>query len=127
MTTWEEWAKNVEERLKAINDRIDYLAKSMAWSTQISARVEEHNALRDELVEKFFLNPMTESIIELLKSGEYTERQLYRLVENPQRHPLNYHAFLKAWENLQKSKAVVSTAHGRGKARTWKLNEGEKS
>lgn len=122
MVTWDEWAKNVNERLDAMSTRIDDLFRKMALETQIQSLRTELSELEEELVKAMFLERMQVHIAETLKSGAKTEREITKTLPDFLRNRLHRHAFDMAWKGFVKAGVLLPISHGRGHARTWKLS-----
>jgi len=58
MVTWNEWAKQVNEKLTELSNRIDYITRNMAVNMQIQSLRTDFNCLRDELIRDIYLEKM---------------------------------------------------------------------
>ena len=122
MVTWEDWAKNVNERLEALSTRIDDLFRKMALETQVQSLRTDLSELKEELVEAIFLERMQVHIVEKLKSGAKTEREITKTLPDFLSNRLHRNAFDMAWKGFVKAGVLLPISHGRGHARTWELS-----
>lgn len=121
MVTFEEWAQNV-------NKEIEALKQQQKWQDKrIDTAFEQLEKLREEVVNALLLNPIRERIISVLKSQPHlTQAQAMNKILKPfSEAPLSWHAFYKAWEQLEKTGVITAEHHGKGHARTWILTEKE--
>jgi hypothetical protein len=115
MTTWEEWFKSVNERLAAIELKLEWHEK------RIDTVFEQINKLRDELVETFFVEKMQRLIVDELKHQDKTQQEIAQKLPDFTTHPMHYHAFYRAWTLFEKHKVIVPISRGRGHPRLWHL------
>jgi hypothetical protein len=115
MTTWEEWAKSVSERLATIEQMLKWQGK------RIDTAFEQINKLRDELVETFFVEKIQRLIVDELKHQDKTQQAIAEKLPDFITHPMHHHAFYQAWSNFEKHKVIAPISRGRGYLRLWHL------
>jgi len=115
MVTFEEWAQNV-------NKEIEALKQNQKWQDKrIDTAFERIIKLENELIRNLFLEKMQVHIVESLRYGPKTQREVMKPLPDWATNHLLYRAFYEAWEQFEKHGVIQPISHGRGHPRTWKL------
>jgi DNA-binding PadR family transcriptional regulator len=112
----EEGFKTVQRILEAVehtNSRFEYTYNMI-------------NSMQDELIREFFVPLVTEKILKTLKKNpNQAQREVAEKVlpKDFAKNRLIHCAFYDAWKTLEKNSIIIPESHGRGHARTWRLNK----
>lgn len=108
--------KGLREQLDATRDFMERIG----WNQVTRSLREDVNDVRDE-VTKLLVPMMKEKIVAFLKENPDIKTRNF----NPNKHGLKRLAWWYAKDELEESRVIVSTSHGKGKNRTWNLTQKE--
>jgi hypothetical protein len=101
------------KKVQGIDSRFDYV-------------LDRLNSIQDELIRTLFIPLVTEKILQALKEKpNQIQREVAQKVlpKDFTKNRLIHCAFYDAWKTLEKNSIIIPESHGRGHARTWRLNK----
>lgn len=106
--------KGLQEQLEATRDSMERIG----WNQVTRSLREDVNQVRDEIVE-FLIPLLKEKIVSFLKENPDVKTRNFK----PNESGLKRIAWFYAKDELEKEGVLISTSHGKGRNRTWNLNQ----